>query len=372
MKYTIRIATRCIPLIFFVINVAFSWGGAAHKLINLKAVMHLPNSMTTLKADSAFYQAHASDPDYRKDYSDTSFFAEYLRHYIDIDKYPNYHNLPRNLDSMFLIYGRDYTRSNGTLPWAIKMVLDSLTAQFVQGNSAKIETTMSDLGHYVGDGYQPLHCTENYNPSGLHSRYETQLINRFETYLTISQDSAQYIASPLDYIFSFIYQSNALVDTLIAADAAAKTASGWNGIGTPPETYYDSLWVLTQYFTTAQIQQATVSLASLWYTAWFNAQVILAVRESELPLPVDFALKQNYPNPFNPSTHIQFTISHTQFVSLKVFDVIGKEIAVLIDNVKQPGTYDVPWDANKFPSGTYFYRLQSGATTQTRKMVLMK
>jgi hypothetical protein len=132
MNSSSSIAIRCIALTFFVMNIAFSWGGTGHRLINLKAVMHLPVAMNALKADSAFYEAHASDPDYRKDNTDTSFFSEAERHYIDIDVYPFYHNIPHNLDSMITIYGRDYTRSNGTLPWATKMVLDSLTAQFVQ------------------------------------------------------------------------------------------------------------------------------------------------------------------------------------------------------------------------------------------------
>jgi hypothetical protein len=372
MHNIFRIAVRCSALIFFVIQIAFSWGGTAHRLINLKAVMHLPSSMNALKADSAFYQAHASDPDYRKDYSDTSFFSEAERHYIDIDIYPFYHNIPHDLDSMTTIYGRDYTRSNGTLPWATKMVLDSLTAQFVQGNSAKIETTMSDLGHYVGDAFQPLHCTQNYNPDGLHSRYETQLINRYVSSLRIIQDSVQYIASPLDYIFACIYQSNELVSTLIAADVSAKTASGWNGSGTVPETYYDSLWIRVQDFTKAQIQNATVSLASLWYTAWFNAQVTLAVRETQLHLPENFTLHQNYPNPFNPSTRIPVMVSRTEFISLKVYDVTGKQIAVLIDEIKLPGTYEVEWNAAGFSSGAYYYRMQSGTAIEIRKMILMK
>jgi len=372
MYNTLRIVIRCISLIFFVINIAFSWGGTAHRLINLKAVMHLPGTMSTLKADSTFYQTHASDPDYRKVSGDTAFFAESKRHYIDIDIYPFFHSIPHDLDSMISIYGRYYTWSNGTLPWATKMVFDSLTAQFVQGNLAKIETTMSDLGHYVADGSQPLHCTQNFDPGGLHTRYETKMIDLFSSNITITQDSAQYIASPLDYIFSYIYQSQALVDTLVAADAAAKVVAGWSGSGNPPNAYYDSLWVRTQAFTKTQIQHATVSLASLWYTAWFNAQAIMAVKETQLHLPDNFTLNQNYPNPFNPSTHIPVTLTHAEFISLKVFDVTGKQIAVLIDGIRLPGIYEIECNAAEFPSGTYYYRLQSGSSIQTRKMILMK
>jgi hypothetical protein len=89
---------------------------------------------------------------------------------------------------------------------------------------------------------------------------------------------------------------------------------------------------------------------------------------------------QNYPNPFNPSTAISFQLSAVSAVSLKVFDLLGREVAVLVDETRQPGSYSVQWNALAMPSGIYFYRLQarplSGGQNaeyvETRKMVLVK
>lgn len=242
--------------------------------------MHLPETMSDLKADSLFYRDHASDADGRKNYSDTALFQEAYRHYIDIDIYPNYQSLPHDLDSMIMLYGRSTVRNNGTLPWAIVLTFDSLVAQLSRGNIAKAESTMSDLGHYVGDAHQPLHCTKNYDGDetgndGIHSRYESSMINSFQSSIIINWDSVQYIASPLDYAFEFIYHSNSLVDSILLADDYAKSVSGWNGAGSPPTSYYNALWAKTAQFTKEQFQNATVALASLWYSAWLNAQPAL-------------------------------------------------------------------------------------------------
>jgi hypothetical protein len=89
-------------------------------------------------------------------------------------------------------------------------------------------------------------------------------------------------------------------------------------------------------------------------------------------LPREFALSQNYPNPFNPTTSFEFEVPSFEFVSLKVFDVLGREVATLVDEIKQAGEYKVTWDAGKMASGIYFYRLQAGVFVETKKMVLAK
>jgi len=85
-----------------------------------------------------------------------------------------------------------------------------------------------------------------------------------------------------------------------------------------------------------------------------------------------FNLKQNYPNPFNPSTSIQYAISNRQFVSLKVYDVLGNEIATLVNEEKPAGNYEVNFNALRLSSGIYFYKLQAGSFVETKKMILMR
>ncbi|MEK9138569.1 MAG: T9SS type A sorting domain-containing protein, partial [Bacteroidota bacterium] len=88
--------------------------------------------------------------------------------------------------------------------------------------------------------------------------------------------------------------------------------------------------------------------------------------------PTRFALLQNYPNPFNPSTDVGFRISDFGFVSLKIYDVLGREVATLVNEEKPPGTYEVTFDASSFSSGVYFYRLSAGGVVQTKKLLLLR
>ena len=76
--------------------------------------------------------------------------------------------------------------------------------------------------------------------------------------------------------------------------------------------------------------------------------------------PTAFALEQNYPNPFNPATTVEFRIQSSEFVSLSVYDLLGREVATLVNEVKQPGVYTVQWDASEVSSGLYIYRLVAG------------
>jgi photosystem II stability/assembly factor-like uncharacterized protein len=99
---------------------------------------------------------------------------------------------------------------------------------------------------------------------------------------------------------------------------------------------------------------------------------VTAVEEVAGILPTRFLLEQNYPNPFNPITNLQFTIVNWQFVSLKVYDVLGQEVATLVNEELHPGTYQVSWDANEKSSGIYYYKLQTGMYSEMKKMVLIK
>jgi hypothetical protein len=92
----------------------------------------------------------------------------------------------------------------------------------------------------------------------------------------------------------------------------------------------------------------------------------------KLDIPADFMLGQNYPNPFNPSTTISFAIPVQSHVSLRVYDVMGREVSLLIDENKSAGIYDIGFDASGLSSGTYFYKLTAGNFSQIKKLVVIK
>jgi hypothetical protein len=99
----------------------------------------------------------------------------------------------------------------------------------------------------------------------------------------------------------------------------------------------------------------------------------LAVNAEEEPqLPKQCKLEQNFPNPFNPTTEIQFEIPVSRFVSLEVYDVLGREVAVLVSEWKSPGRYSLAWDARGLASGVYFYRIKAGNFVETKKLLLLR
>ena len=81
---------------------------------------------------------------------------------------------------------------------------------------------------------------------------------------------------------------------------------------------------------------------------------------------------QNYPNPFNPTTKVQFSIPGVQYVTLKIFDMLGREVETLVNEKLSPGTYSVDWNASTCSSGVYFYTLNTGDFRETKRMVLVR
>jgi len=94
--------------------------------------------------------------------------------------------------------------------------------------------------------------------------------------------------------------------------------------------------------------------------------------EVEVTQPIEYSLKQNYPNPFNPSTTISFSIPKDGLVTLKVYDILGKEVVTVINELQTAGTKNITFDASELSSGVYYYQLVSGEFTSTKKLILMK
>jgi hypothetical protein len=108
------------------------------------------------------------------------------------------------------------------------------------------------------------------------------------------------------------------------------------------------------------------------YNGTLPVIVVTGVEEIGAGLPTGYALSQNYPNPFNPATTIDFSVPASGFVSLKVFDLLGREVATLVDEQKAAGSYRATFDATSLPSGTYFYALKAGSYSGVKKMALVK
>lgn len=105
---------------------------------------------------------------------------------------------------------------------------------------------------------------------------------------------------------------------------------------------------------------------------YLNPRYVIGIRNINSEIPKNYSLSQNFPNPFNPVTNIAFSIPEESNVNLTVYDVLGREIKVLINEKLKPGNYQVDWNAQVYTSGMYFYRLQTDKFTDTKKMVLVK
>jgi hypothetical protein len=120
---------------------------------------------------------------------------------------------------------------------------------------------------------------------------------------------------------------------------------------------------------------------------WYNSGIMVfreggviltSIKDDDKNLSFNYNLSQNYPNPFNPSTTIKYSIpvetmhASSEHVILKVYDLLGREVAVLVNEAKQPSNYEVKFDGTNLPSGVYFYQLTAGDFVQTKKMVLLR
>jgi uncharacterized Ntn-hydrolase superfamily protein len=135
-----------------------------------------------------------------------------------------------------------------------------------------------------------------------------------------------------------------------------------------PTDPVDSLWLDLDVVNTPPGIDPIDSLQIL-YDRW---RVTNDVSEYAVGVPVTFELHQNYPNPLNPSTTISYQIPSQSRVTLKVYDLLGREVATLVNEDMKPGSYEATWDASAVASGVYFYRLKAGEFVETKRLVLMR
>jgi len=149
-------------------------------------------------------------------------------------------------------------------------------------------------------------------------------------------------------------------------DAAFPTIADQPDVGTMHVMYYCDPFPGNFVFA-ANHAQIPVAIMYLQYFL-----PVEEVDENEKGFPTAYSLAQNYPNPFNPKTAISYQLTTASPVSLVVYDLLGREVATLVNETKAPGTYRVSWDASGQSSGMYFYRLQAGNFVETRKMIVLK
>ena len=248
-----------------------SWGEKAHRKINSSCVEFFPKELKQLKIWAAILGEHASDADIRKKNDKT----EFVKHFIDIDNYDDFnnnHRIEENFEMACQKYGLEKVKKEGTLPWATDSTYRALVQDFKTGNWDKAVLTSADLGHYVGDGFMPLHIAANYNgqksnQTGIHRRYEETMIDKHIGEVQFKTNTCRKIKGVQSYIFNYLYANHSYIELLLQADSRAYELAGKKY----DEIYYTNLWESSNSFTVRLLEESSKVTATLIYTAWVEA-----------------------------------------------------------------------------------------------------
>jgi hypothetical protein len=253
-----------------------AWGFNGHRFITDRAIELLPPEIRP------FFQAfrvsiveHSIDPD---TYRTMGFAEEPPRHFLDMDAYGPFPftNLPRDFKEAVAVRGEAFVIKNGTVPWRTDEVYGMLRNAFkelptVSYARDNVKLFSSVLSHYVGDSFQPFHAALNYdgqmtNQHGIHSRFETELFDRYRDRLRITPAPAAPIANVRDFMFATLTDSFQHVDAILAADLE----------GVKGRTHYDEGYFAHMFQKTGPIMEKRMSgaitgIASLITSAWIEA-----------------------------------------------------------------------------------------------------
>ncbi|MFA6978752.1 MAG: S8 family serine peptidase [Ignavibacteriaceae bacterium] len=151
--------------------------------------------------------------------------------------------------------------------------------------------------------------------------------------------------------------------------AATTTGMSWTDNSYP--IVHPRFAPYTNYYRVTAFDGYFESITSAEVTSYTNATNKKNPGSEQIE-PLEYSLESNYPNPFNPSTSISYSIKEMGLVTLKIFDVLGREVYVLVNEIKEPGKYSVDFDASKLSSGVYIYYMNAGSFTSSKKMILTK
>ena len=266
-------SARLLPILLLLALPLTAWGDKGHRTVSTLALRSLPpGPRAWFQGREAVMGDHASDPDHWKQDR-----KEGPRHYFDIEPYGDPQHLPRTLEEAQAKIGGDYYR-RGVVPWIIQDRWRDLVAAFQEGDAAKIALTTSILGHYIADAHVPLHTTENHdgqstNQRGIHSRWESGLVDRYvsEDALTVlpAQADSGFFGRPWDWLQA----SHALVPQLLEDDRSAdRTTTSLSARGKQrTQAYWMILWAKQGPVVKQQLERAGQHLGDAILNAWIAA-----------------------------------------------------------------------------------------------------
>jgi hypothetical protein len=272
---TLRSALTAVLALALLPAPAQSWGYDVHRFITDRAIDLLPAAIRPFyQKHRAFVVERAIDPDL---WRTVGFEEEPPRHFLDLDAYGEYpfEALPRDYAQAVEQYGREHVHEYGVLPWRTAEIYDLLVKAFQQvgeGGSAyaadNAKYFAAVISHYVADAHVPFHAVLNYDGQltgqhGIHSRWETQLVERYRPRLRLSPGAVRPVTAPRDFMFDVLLESFRLAEPLLEADRRAT-----RGRETYDEGYFEALFEETRPILERRLSEAIAAVASVIAGAW--------------------------------------------------------------------------------------------------------
>ena len=253
---------------------ASAWGIEVHKYILARAIPLLPREIRPYfeKYRSSIVE-HAGDPDL---WRTVGWLEEPPRHFLDMDAYgPSpFKEFPHDYDEAVKRYGLEFVQKNGTLPWRAEEIYRKLVEAFTQKapySREDIRLFSSVIAHYTADAHQPFHAVLNYDGQltgqwGVHSRFETELFERYQSQLRLTPGPPFEIANPREFIISALTDSFALVQPILDADKKAVAGREFYD-----DVYFDRFFATTRPTLEKRLSDAITAVASMITAAWVEA-----------------------------------------------------------------------------------------------------
>ncbi len=247
-----------------------AWGRVGHAQVSRLALKDLPPAAAAwFKGQESFFEAHSADPDHwRQDRK------EGPRHYLNVEAYGGPEGVPFEVPEALQKVGAVTFAKGGQVPWIIQDRLRDLVEAFKKGDRVQVAFVASVLGHYVADIHVPLHTTKNHNgqysgQKGIHSRWETGLVERFASADSLAVQPATLEAGLIYAPWKWMKEANALVPKLLEDDRAADRTSPVGARGKRRgEAYWLILWAQQGGVVQKQLSLAGTHVAQLILYAW--------------------------------------------------------------------------------------------------------
>lgn len=255
---------------------ARAWGFNGHKFITDRAIDLLPPELRPFfQKHRVTIVEHSIDPD---TYRTMGFTEEPPRHFVDMDAYGPFpfRDLPHDYQEAVAKRGVDFVLKNGTLPWRTQEIYDQLREAFRQLPTApyardNVKLFSAVLSHYIGDAHQPFHAALNYdgqltNQQGIHSRFETELFDRYHDKLRIAPGPLTSVPDARAFVFGTLTDSFTFVEPILAADRDAV-----RGRTEYDDAYFAQMFEKTSPIMEKRMSGAMTAIASLIASAWTEA-----------------------------------------------------------------------------------------------------